>query len=101
MKPGNRNKAKGDPKKGTVKGAIQFAVNPKKAVVKEVVKKMKKSTGGIARKKAMDGGMQKDGNAAARREPMQYGGMGKKKMMGGGMSRTMLKDGGMPKAMPN
>ena len=45
--------------------------------------------------------MKKDGNAAARREPMQYGGMAKKKMMGGGMSRTMLKDGGMPKAMPN
>ena len=51
MKPGNRSKAKGDPKKGTVKGAVQFAVNPKKAVVKEVVKKLKKSTGGMANKR--------------------------------------------------
>jgi len=42
------------------------------------------------------------GNAAARREPMQYGGVGmsKKKMMNGG--RTTYKNGGevMPKAKP-
>ena len=43
--------------------------------------------------------MKKDGNASARREPMQYGGMGKKKMMAGG--RMKYKDGGaMPKAKP-
>ena len=46
--------------------------------------------------------MKKDGNAAARREPMQYGGVGmsKKKMMSGG--RTQYKNGGdvMPKAKP-
>ena len=44
--------------------------------------------------------IKKDGNAAARREPMQYGGMGRKKMMNGG--RTMYKNGGevMPKAKP-
>ncbi len=61
MKPGNRSKAKGDPKKGTVKGAVQFAMNPKKALAKEVVKKMKKSKGGIAKKRTMykDGGMSK------------------------------------------
>lgn len=61
MKPGNRSKAKGDPKKGTVKGAVQFAVNPKKAVVKEVVKKLKKSTGGKVKQRAMykHGGMSK------------------------------------------
>ena len=61
MKPGNRSKAKGDPKKGTAKGAVQFAMNPKKALAKEVVKKMKKSKGGIAKKRTMykDGGMSK------------------------------------------
>ena len=47
--------------------------------------------------------MKKDGNASARREQMQYGGVGKKKMTGGG--RTMYKNGGMykeemPKAKP-
>ena len=43
--------------------------------------------------------MKKDGNASARREPMQYGGMAKKKMMAGG--RMKYKDGGaMPKAKP-
>ena len=49
------------------------------------------------RKKMKHGGTH-DGNASARREKMMYGGM--KKMKGGGMSRTMLKDGGMPKAKP-
>ena len=43
-----------------------------------------------------------DGNASARREPMQYGGMGMKKkpMKGGG--RMMYGHGGevMPKAKP-
>jgi len=47
-----------------------------------------------------DGGMNKNGNASARRETMMDGGMGKKKMVGGG--RTMYKTGGevMPKAKP-
>ena len=41
-KPGTRNKSKG--KGGTAKGALQFAVNPKRAVLKELRKKV--STGG-------------------------------------------------------
>jgi hypothetical protein len=51
----------GAPEGGTVKGAVQFAMNPKKALAKEVVKKMKKSKGGIAQKRTMykDGGMSK------------------------------------------
>ena len=52
-----------------------------------------------SKKKMTHGGkMKNNGNASARREPMMYGGM--KKMKGGGMTRTMLKDGGMPKAKP-
>ena len=56
-----------------------------------------------SKKKMTHGGkMKNNGNASARREPMMSGGMGMKKkpMKGGGMSRTMLKDGGMPKAKP-
>jgi hypothetical protein len=44
-----------------------------------------------------DGGMKKNGNASARREQMQYGGMGMKKkpMKNGGMYKEE-----MPKAKP-
>ena len=44
-----------------------------------------------------DGGIKKDGNASARREPMMYGGMGMKKkpMKNGGMYKEE-----MPKAKP-
>ena len=41
-KPGTRHKPKG--KGGTAKGALQFAANPKRAVLKELRKKV--STGG-------------------------------------------------------
>ena len=41
-KPGTRNRP--TPKGGTVKGALQFATNPKRAVLKELRKKV--STGG-------------------------------------------------------
>ena len=62
-KPGTRNRPQ--PKGGTVKGAVQFAMNPKKTVVKEVVKKMKKSTGGMAKKRTM----YKDGGAMPKAKP--------------------------------
>ncbi len=45
MKPGSRNRKKPS-YKGTAKGAVQFAVNPKGAVLKEVRKRLKVSTGG-------------------------------------------------------
>ena len=38
----------GGPSGGTVKGAIKFAMNPKKAVAQEVVKRMMKKDGGYA-----------------------------------------------------
>ena len=41
-KPGTRNRPQG--KGGTAQGALQFAVNPKKTVLKELRKKV--STGG-------------------------------------------------------
>ena len=49
--------------------------------------------------------MKKDGNASARREPMQYGGMKKTARTKANMGRMMYKDGGMykedmPKAKP-
>jgi len=50
--------------------------------------------------------MKKDGNASARREPMQYGGMKKKPMQKGGMNRIQYMEGGpvmdnIPMAKPN
>ena len=49
--------------------------------------------------------MKKDGNASARREPMQYGGMKKTARTKANMGRMMYKNGGMykedmPKAKP-
>ncbi len=41
-KPGTRNNPQG--KGGTAKGALQFAINPKRTVLKELRKKL--STGG-------------------------------------------------------
>ena len=41
-KPGTRNRPQ--PKGGTAKGALQFATNPKRAILKELRKKV--STGG-------------------------------------------------------
>ena len=41
-KPGTRNRP--EPKGGTATGALQFATNPKRAVLKELRKKL--STGG-------------------------------------------------------
>ena len=42
-KPGTRNRPK--PKGGTARGALQFAANPKKTVLKKLRKKI--NTGGI------------------------------------------------------
>ena len=43
-KPGTRHRPQAGG--GTAKGAVQFAVNPKGAVLKEVRKRLKVSTGG-------------------------------------------------------
>jgi len=48
-KPGSINRKKPS-YKGTVKGAVQFALNPKRAIAKEVMSRAAKnfSTGGLA-----------------------------------------------------
>ena len=45
MKPGSRNRKKPS-YKGTAKGAVQFAANPKAMAIKELRKRVKVNAGG-------------------------------------------------------